>query len=92
MFLGGVGAGAVVIVLVVDSVAQFFADLRDRIAEGAWYRESACLFHDLVGFHSRQFHAVALGRKRKVNGQFVEGDESFGDSHEVVGFACTRGK
>ena len=30
MFLGGVGAGAVVVVLVVDSVAQLFADLRDR--------------------------------------------------------------
>jgi hypothetical protein len=30
MFLCGEGAGAVVVVLVIDSVAEFFTDLRDR--------------------------------------------------------------
>ena len=89
MLLCGVGAGAIVVVLVVDSVAEFFADLRDRIAEGARHRERASLLHNLVSGHSGEFHAVALGGKRKVNREFVERDEPFGDSHEVVGFAGT---
>ena len=64
VFLCRIGAGAIVIVLVVDSVAQLFSDLGDRIAEGARHGESSCLLHDRVRRHAGDFYTVALGGER----------------------------
>ena len=75
------------VVLIVVAVAELLAYTGHGIAEGARHGQCPGLLDDAVGGHAGELHAVALGCKRKVDGQFVERDEPFGDSHEVVSFA-----
>ena len=72
VLLRGVAARAVVVVFVAVAVAELFSDAGDGIAVGAWHGERSRLFHNRVGLHSREFEAVALGRKCQVNGEFVK--------------------
>lgn len=87
VLLRGVAARAVVVVFVAVPVAELLTHAGHGIAERARHGERARLLYDAVGGHAGNFHGVALGRERKVNREFVERDEAFRDTHEVVGFA-----